>query len=75
MLAQQFDAYGSVVPYLRNDQRRAESGVRTRSRGRVGLGLFWLAVALIVLARVACFSTVQPSGFANVEGARQVDVR
>lgn len=75
MLAQQFDAYGSVVPYLRNDNPRAESGARARPRRRVGLGLFWLAVALIVLARIACFSTAQTSGFASVEGARQVDIR
>jgi len=75
MLAQQFDAYGGVVPYLRNDNARAESGSGTRRRGRIGLALFCLAVALIVLARVFCFSTTQPSGFANVEGARQVNVR
>lgn len=75
MLAQQFDAYGSVVPYLRSDSPRAESGSRARPRRRAGLGLFWLAVALIMLVRIACFSTVQTSGFASVEGARQVDVR
>lgn len=75
MLAQQFDAYGSVVPYMRNDDRRAESGSRRRPRRRVGLGLFWLAVVLIVLVRITCFSTGQTSGFASVEGARHVDVR
>lgn len=75
MLAQRFDAYGGVVPYLRNDSPRAESGSGARRRGRVGPILFWLAVALIVLARIACFSTAQTSGFANVEGARQVEVR
>lgn len=75
MLAQQFDAYGSVVPYMRNDDRRAESGSRARPRRRVGLGLFWLAVALIVLVRITCFSTGQTSGFASVERARQVDIR
>lgn len=75
MLAQQFDAFGSVVPSMRNDDRRAESGSGARSRGRVGLGLFWLAMALIVLVRIACFSTVQTSGFASVEGARQINVR
>ena len=75
MLAQQFAAYGSVVPYLRNDDRRAESDSRARPRRRVGLALFWLAVALIVLVRIACFSTAQTSGFAGVEGARQVGVR
>lgn len=75
MVAQQFDAYGSVVPYLRNDRPRAESGSRARPRSRVGLGLFWLAMAVIVLVRMACFSTVQTAGFASVEGARQVDVR
>ena len=75
MVAQQFDAYGSVVPYLRNDRPRAESGSRARPRKRVGLGLFWLAVALIVLVRIACFSATQTSGFAGIEGARQVDVR
>lgn len=75
MLAQQFDAYGGVVPHVRNSRQRAESGSGARRRGRVGPGLFWLAVALILLARVACFSTEQASGFANVENARQTDVR
>ena len=75
MLAQQFDAYGGVVPYMRNDNARAERGSGARRRGRVGLGLFCVAVTLIVLARIACFSTAQTSGFANIESARQVDVR
>jgi hypothetical protein len=75
MLAQQFDAYGGVVPYLRKDNTRVESVSGARRRARVGAGLFCLAVALIVLARIACFSTAQTSGFANVESARQVDVR
>jgi len=75
MLAQQFDAFGSVVPDQRNDSSRAESGSRARRGGRVGPALLWLAVALIVLARVACFATGQTSGFAGVEDARQVDVR
>ena len=75
MLAQQFDAYGGVVPYLRNDNTRVESGSGARRRARVGAGLFCLVVALIVLARIACFSTAQSSGFANIESARQVDVR
>ncbi|MGN6308329.1 MAG: hypothetical protein ACTHNN_02085 [Xanthobacteraceae bacterium] len=74
-MAQQFDAYGSVVPYMRNENARVETGVRVRPRRRVGLTLFWLAVVLIVLVRIACFSTAQTSGFAGVEGARQVDVR
>jgi hypothetical protein len=75
MLAQQFDAYGGIVPYVRNDSARAESGSRARPRRRIGLGLFCLAVVLIVLARIVCFSTAQRSGFANVESARQMDVR
>lgn len=75
MLAQQFDAYGGVVPYMRDDNARAKRGSGARRRGRVGLGLFCVAVALIVLARIACFSTAQTSGFANIESARQVDVR
>ena len=75
MLAQQFDAYGGVVPYLRNDNTRVESGSGARRRARVGAGLFCLVVVLIVLARIACFSTAQSSGFANIENARQVDVR
>jgi hypothetical protein len=75
MSAQQFDAFGGVVPYLRNDRSRVESGSRARPRRRVGPALFWLAVVLIVLVRTACFSTVQTSGFAGVEGARQIEVR
>lgn len=75
MLAQQFDAFGDVVPYLRSHRARAESGSGARRRGRIGLGLFCLAVVSIVLVRIACFSTAQTSGFANVESARQLDVR
>jgi hypothetical protein len=75
MLAQQFDAYGGVVPYLRKDNTRVESGSGARRRARVGAGLFCLVVVLIVLARIVCFSTAQTSGFANVENALQADVK
>lgn len=75
MLAQQFDAFGGVVPYLRSDNARAENGSHARPFRRVGLGLFWLAVALIVLVRIICFSTAQTAGFASVESAPQVNVR
>jgi hypothetical protein len=75
MLAQQFDAYGDIVPYMRSDDRGTESGSGVHRRGRIGLSLFWLTVVLVVLVRIAYVSTAQSSGFANVEGARQAYVR
>jgi hypothetical protein len=75
MSARQFDVYGDVVPYPGRSDGGTTDGARARRRGRVAVGLFWLAVALIVLVRVVCFSTAQPSGFANIEGARKIEVR
>lgn len=75
MLAQQFDAYGDVVPSSRNDGRRPARAAGASRRARVGVALFWIAIVLIVLARVVWFSTAQPSGFADVERAHKIGVR
>ncbi len=70
MLAEWYDAEGGIVPRAWIGRRRAGAA---RSR-RVGPVVLWLVVALIVLARIACFSAERASEPAAAS-PRPVDVR
>lgn len=71
MSAQGYDAEGGVVPRAWSEGRRAGAA----RGGRVGPVVLWLAVALIVLARMACFSAERAPATADAASARPVAIR
>jgi hypothetical protein len=50
MRTEKFDAYGEVLPATERGKREAAAAAPILSR--VGLGVFWLLVVLIISARI-----------------------
>jgi hypothetical protein len=75
MLAERFDAYGGVVPHVRNDDRCTARATTARTGTRLALGLLWLTLLAVVLLRIGGFAAERTAGFANVESPRQASAR